>query len=250
MPSNASCLWKEFIYPTNDLLEINDYSLSCFSPAFEVKGIRSFNSENKILLGDKRQAARSSSRACALMKYACSHIPQDLMDKLKEAQHKTGIYCGVENGTVDYSHVQETESVTKDEFAAKYKLLRNPKMYLKQLPNLAATHLSIFYEITGPTYVFTHSINGGVHALEQAQFDLDQGIVDYALVVSAFSNEDELNLYKNSLRTEKSLSEGAVVTLLERSEESNKNQNTTNSDLKYHYGISTKLIQTLGLMEK
>lgn len=243
----SAILWKNFVYPKGDQIEEKNFSLDFFSPASMIRNVRCFKADNKTLLGDKKQAARSSSRSCALMKYACSSLPEELVKKMKVKKFRTGIYCGVENGTVDYETVKTIFKSPSSDFVKNYKSLRNPKMYLKQLPNLAAAQLGIFYDLRGPLYVFTHSENGAVHAVEQALFDLNQDNIDYALVVSAFSSEDELNLLKNSEKTCKKLSEGAIAVVLKKGMLRSYPEEKTS--IRYQYGLLTKLIKTIGFRE-
>ncbi|GEM_PF-5196303 len=241
-------LWKNFAYPCGDNLEYKLFSIRCFSPEIHIENVRSFAYSNKQLLGKFGSASRSCSRACCLLHFACSLMPDDCLEIIGKNPFRTGIYCAIENGSVDYNIVEKILAKDRNEFHVNFKRERNPKMYLKQLPNLAAAQLGISYNVRGPLYVFTHTKFGPSHALEQAEFDLLTNQIDYALVVSAFSDEDGLNLLKNMTEGGLPISEGAAAVLLQRGED--RSTLCRAPKLKYNYGISCQLIDKFGFTEE
>ncbi|OFZ25396.1 MAG: hypothetical protein A2381_17570 [Bdellovibrionales bacterium RIFOXYB1_FULL_37_110] len=244
----AKILWKNFVYPQGDNLEIKSKKINCFFPKGNLEKVRSFNYNNKQLLGQFGHVSRSSSRACSLLHFACSTLPSECLNVINQDTFRVGIYCAVENGTVDYDMVERILAQDRQDFHRNYKRERNPKMYLQQLPNLIATQLGISYGVNGPTYVFTHPELGSLQALEQAEFDLDHSYTSLALLVSAFSNEDGLNLFKNSKLSDLPLSECGVAILLSAGVE--KLDKMEPSAYNYNYGITNQLIYKFNLHEE
>ena len=244
----SKVLWKHFVYPHGNNLGEKTVHIRCISPEKIIEKVRSFSYSNKQLLGEFSQATRSCSRACCLMHFACANISAEHLKLIRDDSFRVGIYCAVENGSVDYEIVEKVLEGKREEFHQNYKRERNPKMYLKQLPNLAAAQIGISYEINGPTYVFTHPQLGAIHALEQAEFDLAQSQIDFALVICAFSDEDPLNLLKHKQRQDLPLSESAVVLLLGTGSE--KSETMTSQKRDYNYGMTNQLISRFNFKEE
>ena len=169
-----------------------------------------------VVLSDPR-AYRSMSRASLLV----SAVSLDLADVIKPLidadPFSVGIYCAINNGPEDYTSASELRNGNPDEFAIQYKRLRNPKHYLKQLPNLAPAQLGIFLGAFGPTNTYSHSRFGVRHALKHAMQDLRSGKVKGALVCSAFAHEDILLSFRSRMGLDSSrvLSEGAAALFME-----------------------------------
>ena len=138
--------------------------------------------EREAALPDPR-VFRSMSRAAVLLSVVGLRAKALMEAQLKEDAFAVGIYCAVENGPVDFESAKNifTAGVTQENFAELYKKYRNPKMYLKQLPNLAAAQMGIFIGALGPMHVYNHSRFGSLSALEQAEADLAAGRVKLAL---------------------------------------------------------------------
>ncbi|NTW83468.1 MAG: hypothetical protein HGB36_08900 [Chlorobiaceae bacterium] len=132
------------------------------------------------------------SRAGTLLSLACLELQSQVKSFLDVSPFSVGIYCAIENGPVDLKTAMHMLDVPDGEFADQYRKAHNPKMFLMQLPNLAAAQMGIFLGIMGPMNVFNSSGFGSIHALEQAEMDLNSGRVSAALVCSAFSFENPL----------------------------------------------------------
>lgn len=193
------------------------------------------------------RAFRSMSRASVLLHAVGLGFRDVIAPYIAADPFSVGIYCALNNGPEDY-HAAEKILVNGDEvgFAAEYRQLKNPKHYLKQLPNLAPAQLGIFLGCMGPTVTCTHSRFGSLHAVEAAQMDLSLGIVHYAIICASFAHEDPLlSLRTRSQLSETvTLSEGAVAVLADKEL---LNKTLTNADFMQHndehYGIADYLVQ-------
>jgi len=207
--------------PDPSLCEAQSYSYHTAAGTYTLAKVRMFPGQEKELveLSDPR-AYRSMSRASLLI----SKVGLDLSNAVKPVVQKDpfslGIYCAINNGPEDYTSASELRNAHPDDFAGQYKRLRNPKHYLKQLPNLAPAQLGIFLGAFGPTNTYSHSRFGVRHALEQAALDLHSGKVKGALVCSAFAHEDFLLSMRSriGLNSARVLSEGAAALFLEPSD--------------------------------
>ncbi len=196
-----------------------------------------------IKLPDPR-AIRSMSRAAALMSHVCLDAAEALKPFLATDPFSVGVYCAVENGPVDVASSKQLAHVSFEEFGEKYKKMRNPKMYLKQLPNLAAAQMGIFLNLMGPMDIYSHSTAGGFQALDQAEFDLENGKVKAALVCTGFSFEDPLLLMKHHALGTKGriLAEGAAAVVLVPSGARVKWENEPLDDPDYYFGIGQQIV--------
>ena len=165
------------------------------------------------------RAFRSMSRASVLLHSVGLSLKEAIAEAVAVDPFAVGIYCALNNGPEDYNAAEKVlQGGDEQGFAAEYRRLKNPKHYLKQLPNLAPAQLGIFLGAMGPTVTCTHSRFGSLHAIEAAQFDLRLGVVKHALICTAFSHEDALL----SLRTRSqipdsiTLSEGASAILVDK----------------------------------
>jgi len=201
--------------------------------------LRSFAMGPKDFVIPDSRSVRSMSRN-ALM---AAHLACPLKSQLRlQDPYRVGLYLAVENGSIDYSLVPPTRAVGPDAFASTYKELRNPKMYLKQLPNLAGAQLGIFLGLLGPMVVMTHSRFGMLQALDQARLDLSDSRVDQALVVGVSSLEDPLNVLKQQQRFPgKGVSEAAVAMILNSA--SDKLVWKKRPDLGWSYGVLTEFVE-------
>ena len=116
--------------------------------------------------------------------------------------------------------------VDKDSLAKAVRFNCSPRHTLIHSVGLAPAHLSIIYQIHGPTNAFVFSRNGGLHSLRKARMDLQLGLVDACVVVVSNLFEDPVHLLSDIsyLETERgvdfskdfSLCEGVWVALLGR----------------------------------
>jgi len=150
---------------------------------------------------------RSLSRAGLLLNAVGLGSRDALAPFLAADPFSVGVYCGIEHGPDDFHCARQMAAGRPEEFAATYRSLRSPKQHFKQLPSVPACQLSIFLGIHGPLNVYNHSRFAALHALNQAEFDLNHGRVAAALVCSAFSVEHPLL----ALRTWRHAPPGAVL---------------------------------------
>jgi hypothetical protein len=187
------------------------------------------------------------SRNACLLTHASMGCREILAPVLNQDPYSVGLFCAVENGSLEYDIVKQVIAAPFESFANEYKRLRNPKMYLKQLPNLAGAQLGIFLGILGPMGVFTHSRYGSLHALEQANMDLATGAIKIAVVAAAMSAEDPLNLLKYQKRSPgKTISEAALCLVMDRPLELKSRRPRS---LNYNYGILNSLLEQFDSQE-
>ncbi len=164
------------------------------------------------------KAMRSMSRAALFLSSMATDIKKTLEPYLSQSPFSVGIYCAVENGPIDGPSTSEILKRSTEffdfQFAEAYRKLRNPKMYLKQLPNLAPAQLGISLGIQGPMNVYTHSEYACQQALEQADADLISRRVDAALVISAHAFDDFWVVKRSRLQDERTLCEGFAAQIL------------------------------------
>jgi len=194
-----------------------------------------------------RKAFRSMSRASLFLSHVCMHAKEALAPYLSSSPFSVGIYCAVENGPIDAaSTVQIIASKNTLPFYEAYRKFRNPKLYLKQLPNLAPAQMGISMGLQGAMNVYTHSTAGSLHALEQAEWDLHDNRVQAALVCTAHAFDDFLVVKRTRHFDPRQLVEGAGALLLVRDETKPKNWTSLiKRDPVQYFGISDPIIQLL-----
>jgi len=135
---------------------------------------------------------------------------------LKEDAFRVGLYCAVQRGAGDYAAARQMVRTTSEEFAATYEVLRVPGRIVREGPYAGVRQLAALLGIQGPQHVFTHQRWSCVHALDQADHDLEAGRVAAALVCGAFSLADPLLTMqiRRSLPPACILSEGAAALVL------------------------------------
>jgi hypothetical protein len=135
---------------------------------------------------------RALSRAGLMLHAAALPCKEIVAPFVNDDPFSVGIYCAMQNGPEDYNSAKQMVETPREDFARRYKLLRSSKQFFRQIPNIPPAMLSICIGAMGPQYVFSHSRWACLHALEQAEFDLQAGLVRATLVCSAFSLEDPL----------------------------------------------------------
>ena len=142
----------------------------------QIPNIRRVSSLNSEINVPDPKAVRSMSRASLFLSAYADELKVVLSPYLEKSPFSVGIYCAVENGPIDASSTVEilnrSSEVFDITFAEAYRKLRNPKMYLKQLPNLAPAQLGISLGIQGPMNVYTNSMYASQQAIEQAEADV------------------------------------------------------------------------------
>lgn len=192
------------------------------------------------------KAFRSMSRASLLLSHVCMGANEALEPFLKRSPFSVGIYCAVENGPIDSSSTAKiVEAGDRSRFAELYRKLRNPKMYLKQLPNLVPAQMGISMGIQGPMNVYTHSIQAGAHALEQAEWDLRTGVVEAAMVCGSQAFDDFLVVKRTSRQDSRPLAEGAGALLLVNDGHITDWSNTARKPSDRWFGVADQIINSL-----
>lgn len=183
-----------------------------------IPNVRRVAVENNDIVVPDPKAMRSMSRASLFMSSMAEEMKKELQPYLDKSPFSVGIYCAVENGPIDGPSTAEILNRSTEkfdfQFAEAYRKLRNPKMYLKQLPNLAPAQLGISIGIQGPMNVYTHSLYACQQALEQAEADLLSGIVEAALVLTAHAFDDFWVVKRTRLQDDRTLCEGAAAQIL------------------------------------
>ena len=187
----SQIVWSEALVPGNDI-PIQNYTSEFYGDKIRIEKTKALPIEERKANFPDRRVYRSMSRASVLLSSVCLKAENEVKVFREREPFGIGIYCAVENGSVDFESTKEMIDVTSDTFGDMYKKYRNPKMYLKQLPNLAASQMGIFLGILGPMHVYNSSTYGSLHALEHAEMDLMDHRVNAALVCSAFSFENPL----------------------------------------------------------
>ncbi len=197
------------------------------------------------------RACRSMSRTGVLLSLVCLRSALALEPALEADPFSVGVYCAVENGPVDFAAVREMSTVPSERFAERYRKLFNPKMHLRQLPNLVAAQAGIFLGIQGPMHVFNNSLHGSAQALEQAEIDLCNHRVAAALVCSAFSFENPLAMerLRRTVLGARVLCEGAGALLLAGNASETRWDEVGYDQTEEFFGISHQLIVQIARMK-
>ncbi len=224
-----------------------------------IPNVRRVGAESNEISVPDPKAMRSMSRASVFMSGMAEEMKTHLAPYLEESPFSVGIYCAVENGPIDGPSTAEILNRSTErfdfQFAEAYRKLRNPKMYLKQLPNLAPAQLGISLGIQGPMNVYTHSIYACQQALEQAEADLLNNAVEVALVLTAHAFDDFWVVKRTRLQDSRTLCEGAAVQILTLAEQNSvvsiaeEMKKSANKeylfDAENYFGISDPLINLI-----
>lgn len=235
----SEVLWKNILIPSADssVEELHDEIFKS-----TVSNVRKVQMEtNSIKIPDPK-ALRSMSRASVFLSNLCMDM-KDLIDaQLAEDPFSIGIYCAVENGPIHAPSTQKIADAPAENFVELYRKLRSPKMYLKQLPNLVPAQLGISLGIRGTMTVYTHSTQGSLQALEQAEEDLWHGRVKMALVCSSNAFDDFLVVTRARKGDDRVLAEGAGAMLLKKSETKTNWKQHVHRNPEEFYGVSDQII--------
>lgn len=191
----SKMLWSNALVPGSDVME-QSYLNEHYGSLLVIPKAKTLPIEERSAPLPDRKVYRSMSRAGVLLSLACLEGRSVMQPFLDKSPFDIGIYCAIENGPVDLASAKAMLDVSREDFADEYKRVRNPKLFLKQLPNLAPAQMAIFLGIMGPLNVYNHSSCGCLHAFDQAEIDIQEGQVKAALVCSAFSFEDPIILEK------------------------------------------------------
>ncbi len=235
----SKILWKKVVLPGADapVRTLRDENLG-----MTIENVKSHPWTNAEIPIPDPKAFRSMSRAALLLSHVCMDAREALRPYLERSPFSVGVYAAVENGPID---VESTVQIIRNEgtmgFPGAYRKFRNPKMYLKQLPNLASAQIGISLGLQGPMNVYTHSSAGGLQALEQAEWDLKTGVVDAALVCTAHAFDDFIVVKRTRRKDIRCLAEGAAALVLVAGSFKDWSRER-NSDEKHYFGISDPII--------
>ncbi len=216
----SQILWRHSLTPAADA-PIEDRIYDVYDPPLVVPRTRAIPQPNrKLAVLPDRRAYRSLSRAGVMLCAAGLPAAEVLAPFLARDRYRVGIYSAADPGPQNYSAAREIAGLFEG-FAEAYRRLHHPKLYFTRLANLPSAQLAIFLDVRGPVNVYKHSTAAALHALEQAELDLATGLIEAALVCSAFSLEDPLlSLQVRRAATPQAVvSEGAGALVLGRGAE-------------------------------
>lgn len=242
----SQIIWADTIIPGPEVDE-KPFTSEYYGSTLIIPRTKSLAIEERCAPLPDRKSYRSMSRAAVLLSIVCLKSLPHIQPILDRSPFCVGMYCAMENGLVDLKSATELIGVTREEYAEQYRKSRNPKMFLMQLPNLAAAQAGIFLGIMGPLNVYNSSTYGSIHALNQAESDLETGRVEAALVCSAFSFENPLVLERIRRRdlNDRVLCEGAAAMLLTAGEPRVNWTKLDCNDTHAYHGISHQLITSI-----
>lgn len=239
----AQLIWSDSLLPSVE--PVVTLNFAEFKEPLRVENTQAIAiQENDFLEIPDRKALRLMSRSSVLMSALMMRAKSFVTDLLAADPFRVATYCAIDNGAESYSCVEGLLEIAPNEFAEKYRRLRSPKQYLKQLPNLAPAQMGIFLGLVGPLNVFHHSHYAGHHALDQMQADFKSGLVDFGIVVSANSFEDPLLTYRNRQDAgDKVLREGAGAAIFSANGGREQRLSALEFESAYDYGIASHTIE-------
>ncbi|NTV91784.1 MAG: hypothetical protein HGA72_00455 [Chlorobiaceae bacterium] len=242
----SKILWSKALVPGPEINE-QPYTCEYYGEQINIPRSKALPIEERKAPLPDRKVYRSMSRSGVLLSLACLEGTAAMQPFLDISPFSVGIYCAIENGPVDLESTRKMLDVSREDFAEQYRKVRNPKMFLMQVTNLAPAQMGIFLGIMGPLNVYNSSTYGSIHALRQAEDDLNAGRVSAALVCSAFSFENPLVLerIRRQNLNERILCEGAAALLLTADEKHSEWQDINFDETESYYGISHQIITQL-----
>lgn len=239
----SQIVWKKILLPD---LNLAGTTLQDESYKDQVENVRHYAVASQDIAIPDPKSFRSMSRASVFL----SHLAMQAQDELKkftdESPFAVGIYCAVENGPIDApSTVKILAQNDPKNFGDYYRKFRNPKMYLKQLPNLVPAQMGISLGLQGTMNVYTHSSQGSIQALEQAEWDLKTGAVKAAFVCTAHAFDDFMVVKRTRHFDNRCITEAAAGALLVSNGEFTDWSKSSVDDPKNTFGISNQLINLL-----
>jgi 3-oxoacyl-(acyl-carrier-protein) synthase len=239
----SKIIWKSTILPE---LSIKPQTLHDESYNDQIENTRAYPVDSRDIVIPDPKSYRSMSRAALFVANLCQEAKSFLDPFLNHSPFSVGVYCACENGPIDAPSTKKIlDQNDPSAFATHYRKFRNPKMYLKQLPNLVPAQMGIFMGLQGPMNVYTHCLAGSYHALDQAEWDLKTGSVDAALVCATHAFDDFLVLKRSRAQDLRCLNEGAAAALLVRDKNFNHWNQPETPDPQNFYGIADPLIRIL-----
>lgn len=142
-------------------------------------------------------------------------LAQDAISHLGASKDRIGIYGALDLGPVSYRFVRE---IAQEHDAEKrgmlYRRGRSPKAGLKVAGYLQLAQLAIALGVRGPLSHYGDLDYAAWHALDHAEFDLRQGLVELAIVCGASELDDPMLISRNRRNPGLALSEGASLLVL------------------------------------
>ncbi len=178
--------------------------------------------------------SRSLPRDGFLSLHCLDKLKLEFGDKL--SGDKVGMYTAFHNGPNLYSLADKIRGMEHTEGILYFKKWWPPKQHFRQNAPIRANHFSMSLGLHGPQMCFVDPQKGLYDAFQAAQIDLYLGIVNLALVISAFSFEDLLttSFYTRDCDT---LYESAVVLVLEKTRNEPQDLGNPFESIKFDKGI-------------
>lgn len=162
----------------------------------------------------ERRLIRSMGRYSLLLSY-CLNAIKDSFELGRFALDRIGVYLALDSGPVFDSALKELASVNSSDLAVEFKKLVPPKQHLKTNFGIGAAIIPILLKSQGPINTFYNLRTGVKEAFDFAEFDIQRGAIDLAVVASAFSGEDRLGCLRTSKKLGiATLKEGAGIVLM------------------------------------
>lgn len=244
----SQIVWQSLLLPD---LNVEPTVLKDANYQNEILNVRAYpEASEKILIPDPK-AFRSMSRASLFLSHVGQKAEEFIKPFLAKSPFSVGIYCAVENGPIDAPSTNRIiQQQNPAQFSDFYRKFRNPKMYLKQLPNLVPAQMGISLHMQGPMNVYTHSTAGSLHALEQAEWDLKNKIVEAALVCTAHAFDDFLVIKRERHYDTRCITEAAGALLLVADSTFTDWNQRIRKDESSFYGISDQIINLLKVQRR
>lgn len=233
----SQIIWKKYLAPDK-----SQAAETLFDEHFKssVENVKKYPVASQDMTIPHPKAFRSMSRASVMLSHLAMDAQPHFADQTAKDPFSIGIYCAVENGPIDAASTSKISEQATEQFIEAYRKHRNPKMYLKQLPNIVPAQLGISFGLQGPMNVYTHSRMAGFHAIDQAEQDLKNGVVEMALVCAAHAFDDFFIVKRTRTQDARILTEGAAAMLLIPS--STKSSWTETTDADHYFGIGDPII--------
>lgn len=186
--------------------------------------------------------ARSMNRTGLLLAECALKLPLEALKLIRENAVRTGIYCAAEPSTLGHEEIQKWLAHPEP---SSYARLISPKWGLQCSIGLAASAAAILLDIEGGVHTFNHPLWSCRHALDQAVIDLQEEVIDYALVCGVASFEDPLMIARwRAEHPEVQFAEGAGILFLKRGVQSPPEFTAGNPDGLF-FGCADSLIKFL-----
>ncbi len=239
----SQIIWKKTLLPDLSSASTN---LQDESYRDQVANVRLFPVASQEITIPDPKAFRSMSRASIFLSHLAMQAQEELSRFTSQSPFSVGIYCAVENGPIDApSTVKILAQNDSAGFGDYYRKFRNPKMYLKQLPNLVPAQMGISLGLQGTMNVYTHSTVASIQALEQAEWDLKTKSIQAAFVCSAHAFDDFMVIKRTRHFDERCINEGAAAALLVDNGQFTDWQQKIPNDAQNTFGISNQLMNLL-----